>query len=140
MIHTLIELMKKYKEVILYLIFGALTTLINFVAYEVFSKVFGVQYLFSNAIAWLIAVLFAFVTNRVYVFESKSRDAKVIAREFFSFIGARVFTGLLDMVVMFIFVDLILWNDTLVKIASNILVIILNYLFSKLLIFKKKNL
>ena len=128
MIEKVLELVKKYKEMILYLIFGGLTTLINILVYELFSKAFDVQYLVSNGIAWVIAVLFAFVTNRLYVFESRSRV---------SFIGARLFTGLLDMLLMYIFIDLVHWNDTLVKIGANVVVIVLNYIFSKLWIFRK---
>ncbi len=137
MIEKVLELVKKYKEMILYLIFGGLTTLINILVYELFSKAFDVQYLVSNGIAWVIAVLFAFVTNRLYVFESRSRDPKVIGRQFVSFIGARLFTGLLDMLLMYIFIDLVHWNDTLVKIGANVVVIVLNYIFSKLWIFRK---
>lgn len=137
MVEKIIALIKKYREMLLYLIFGGLTTLINILAYELFSKVFDVQYLVSNGIAWAIAVLFAFVTNRLYVFESKSKDPKVIGRQFVSFIGARLFTGLLDMLLMYLFIDLIHWNDTLVKIGANVVVIILNYVFSKLWIFRK---
>lgn len=91
MIEKVLELVKKYKEMILYLIFGGLTTLINILVYELFSKAFDVQYLVSNGIAWVIAVLFAFVTNRLYVFESRSRDPKVIGRQFVSFIGSPPF-------------------------------------------------
>ena len=137
MIEKVLELVKKYKEMILYLIFGGLTTLINILVYELFSKAFDVQYLVSNGIAWVIAVLFAFVTNRLYVFESRSRDPKVIGRQFVSFIGARLFTGLLDMLLMYIFIDLVHWNDTLVKIGANVVVIVLNYIFSKLWNFRK---
>ena len=137
MFEKALSLLKKYKEMILYLIFGGLTTLINILIYELFSKVFDVQYLVSNGIAWAVAVLFAFVTNRLYVFESKSKDAKVIGRQFVSFIGARLFTGLLDMLLMYIFIDLIHWNDTVVKIGANVVVIVLNYVFSKLWIFRK---
>ena len=134
-----IELFKKYKAVILYLFFGAVTTVVNIVSYWLCYNVLGIPNLISNAIAWVLAVAAAYVTNKLYVFESKSWDIKVVLPELGKFVGARVFTGILDEAIMWIGVDLLSFNGVLVKIVSNVLVVILNYIFSKFFIFKKES-
>lgn len=133
-----IELFFKYKEVILYLVFGGLTTLVNIVCYAVCAKGFHMGTLVSNGIAWVLSVLFAYITNKLFVFESKTNNWREAMREFVSFIACRAGTGALDMGVMYVTVDILNWYDVLMKIVSNIIVIILNFVFSKLLIFQKK--
>lgn len=132
-----LELTKKYKEFLLYGIFGALTTLVNIVVYFIFTKELGVNFLISNVIAWILSVLFAYVTNKIFVFESKNLSIKEVLKEAVSFFSARLFTGALDMLVMYISVDLLSIDDFLMKILSNIIVILLNYFLSKYWIFKK---
>lgn len=128
----------KYKELILYVVFGGLTTLVNFAVYFVLRFFFGEElYLWFNAIAWLLSVLFAFVTNKLWVFESKQKDLATWVREGIPFFGARLFSLLLDMAFMFVTVSLLALPDGWMKLASNILVVIVNYLFSKLWIFRK---
>lgn len=129
----MIDLIKKYKELLLYGIFGVLTTIVNIVVYSLCTHMFSINYLISTAIAWLISVLFAYITNRIYVFESKSSD---ILKEILSFFSFRVLSGVIDITIMYVFVDLFSWNDIFVKILSNIIVIVLNYIFSKLFVFK----
>lgn len=131
----MVNLIKKYKEILLYGIFGVLTTIVNIVVYYVCTHLFAIDYLISTIIAWFISVLFAYITNRLYVFESKSSD---VIKEMLSFFSFRVLSGTLDIGIMYLFVDIFKWNDLIVKILSNIVVIILNYIFSKLFIFKKK--
>lgn len=128
------ELMIKYKEVLLYLIFGGLTTLVNIVVYALCTKLFYINWEISNIVAWILSVLFAYVTNRKYVFESKSNN---IVKEMTSFFGFRLLSFVLDMGFMYLFVDMIRMNDMFAKIIVQVIVIVLNYVFSKLFIFKK---
>ncbi|MEG1990283.1 MAG: GtrA family protein [Clostridia bacterium] len=132
----IVNLIKKYKEVIIYLIFGLLTTLINILIYWILTKVLNIDYMISNNIAWCIAVLFAYVTNRKYVFDSKSKK-KGIIKEIILFISARIFSLLFDNALMFIGITLLYMNDMIIKILANILVIIINYIMSKYIVFKK---
>ena len=129
------ELYLKYKEVIMYLIFGVLTTVVNIVVYYIMADMLHIHYMMSNVVAWLLSVLFAYVTNRTYVFESKSQD---IMKEMISFFGARLATGIMDMVFMWIFVGLHILPDFIAKVISNVFVIIANYVLSKLVVFKGK--
>jgi putative flippase GtrA len=92
----------------------------------------------STILAWLLAVLFAYVTNRKWVFHSKADTAKEVVKEIISFFACRFATGVVDWLCMFIFADLLAWNDVIVKFAANVLVIVLNYFASKLIIFRKK--
>ena len=128
----------KYRDLVPYVIFGVLTTAVNYVSYWLFAHPLGCGTVFSTAIAWVLSVLFAYVTNRRWVFHSEAKGAKEIGREFAAFLGARVGTGLLDMLLMYLCVDLLGWNDMVMKLASNVIVVILNYVLSKFFIFKKK--
>lgn len=130
--------MKKYKQGILYLIFGALTTVVNIISYYLAYNVLKIPNVASTVIAWIISVLFAFVTNRIFVFESKAKGVKNVMREISAFFVCRLLTGVLDVAIMWVSVDIMGWNSLLWKIISNILVIVLNFLASKLLIFKQK--
>lgn len=125
----------KYKEVLLYLIFGVLTTLVNIIVYAISTKIFHINWEFSNILAWILSVLFAYVTNRNYVFESKDNN---ILREMCSFFGFRILSFVLDMGFMYLFVNLLKTNDMIAKFIVQVIVIVLNYVFSKLFIFKKK--
>ena len=131
------NLYRKYKGIISYLFFGVCTTLINMIIYQLCYQSLQISNIVSTIIAWILAVLFAFVTNKMFVFESKSWVMKVLRHELLSFFGCRLLTGILDVVVMFIAVDIFAWNALLWKLLSNILVIVLNYIASKFLIFKK---
>ena len=133
------DLWTKYKSLIMYAFFGGLTTVVNMVTYYVSYNLLGIPNVPSTAIAWLLSVLFAFITNKLWVFESKSFDKKSMLHEVTSFFGCRVATGILDIVIMYLSVDVAHFNPTLWKLISNILVIIINYIASKLLIFKKKD-
>lgn len=126
----------KYKEIINYGIFGVLTTLVNYVSYILFTRLFGVDIFISNLIAWLLSVIFAFVTNKLIVFNSKDLSIKIVAKEGFKFMMARVFSLLLDMLILYVMADVMGINDLIVKIISNVIVIIVNYVLSKFIIFK----
>ena len=142
----MIELLKKYKSIILYIIFGGLTTVVDW------SVSFTLYYLWgdaieatpwlihgANVIAWVAAVAFAYVTNRIWVFESKRRGFVPIVGEIAAFAGGRVFTLLLQEVLMAIFFTWLGFNEYIVKIIAAVLVVILNYFISKIFVFRKKN-
>ena len=129
----------KYKELFFYGVFGVGATVINIVSYRVLANTFGKKYfLIANIIAWILAFIFAFITNKLFVFESKSWEAQIAMKEFVGFLSARLATGILDTVLMWLFVSVISLDDTLSKIIINILVIIINYVASKFFIFKKE--
>lgn len=127
------KLLLKYKEVIMYLIFGVLTTVVNIVVYYMMADMLQIHYMISNIVAWFLSVLFAYMTNRKYVFESKSNE---IIKEMISFFGARLATGIMDMVFMWIFVGLHILPDFIAKVITNVFVIVANYILSKLVVFK----
>lgn len=131
---NLFNILVKYKSLLFYAFFGVLTTVINVAAYALCAHSFRLSTIVSTILAWIVAVLFAYFTNRKYVFESKSNK---ILKEIFSFIACRLLTGFLDLGIMYYFVDKLRYNDTLIKILSNIIVIVVNYVASKLIIFKK---
>jgi len=137
--NRLVNVYKKHEEVIIYLIVGVMTTILNLVIY--YGCVFTVlnpedklELQIANLIAWTVGVIFAYFMNRKYVFKSKNIDIK---KEATKFLSSRVVTLLMDMFIMFFTVSILRFNDKIMKIFSNILVIILNYIFSKLLVFKK---
>ena len=125
--------MKLDRELILYVVFGTFTFLVNIIVYFFFEDVLGVNYLISNILAWFFSVLFAYVTNRIWVFESKSPD---ILKEMSLFFGGRIFSGVVDTGLMYLFIDVLAIGDTISKIVVQVIVIILNYVFSKLIVFK----
>ena len=133
----MINLINKYKEVIMYLIFGVLTTLVNIVVYALCTRGLSLDVYVSNVIAWILCVLFAYFTNRRYVFNSKVKTLNEKIRELTSFYGCRLFTFGVDMALMYVMIDLIFVNDMISKIVVNVVVIVLNYILSKFLIFKK---
>ena len=133
------SLYEKYKNVIPYLFFGVCTTLMNIVVYWISAHIFDMGIMPSTVIAWVAAVLFAYLTNRKWVFYSKTRETKKILKEIMTFFGCRLATGVLDWLMMYIFVDFLQFNDIFIKVIANVAVIILNYIASKLLIFRREN-
>lgn len=130
------ELLKKYEGVISYLFFGVCTTLVNVAVYGLCSKIWRLGTVESTSAAWVLAVIFAYVTNRKWVFKSKARGAAAIVKELFSFFVCRLLTGALDIAVMYIFVDKLHFEGMIIKLASNVLVVVVNYIASKFVIFK----
>lgn len=129
----------KYHELISYGFWGVMTTLVNYAAYFIARKLLGAEnYLACNLIAWVVAVVFAFVVNKIFVFDSHSWAGKIVFREAWQFLSARIFSGVIDMAMMWFFVDVLGFSDVIIKIISNIIVIVLNYVLSKLIIFRKK--
>ena len=139
MIEKIRSLIIRYQDIILYVFFGALATLVNTVSYYLCYNVIGMSNVPSVVIAWLLAVVFAFFTNKLWVFKSRSFAPDVLKHEIPTFFGARLLTGLLDLGIMYLAVDVLHGNGTVWKLISNVLVIILNYVASKLVIFKKKD-
>lgn len=130
------ELYKKYKQIILYIFFGVCTTVVNVASYEILYMSTNISNLTSTIIAWLVAVLFAFITNKKYVFNSKSDNLKDKFHKFVSFFVCRGMTGILDVIIMAVAVDYLKLHSLLWKLISNIIVTIINYVTSKLFIFK----
>lgn len=132
------QLYIKYKDVILYGIFGVCTTLVNIAVYWLCAHVFSLSVSVSTGAAWFLSVLFAYVTNRRWVFESDRKDPGSVMREMGSFFASRLFTGFLDWLIMFSAVTKLGFDDMPVKVCSNVLVIILNYIFGKFVVFRKR--
>jgi putative flippase GtrA len=101
------------------------------------TRILGVNYYISNIIAWFVTVLFAYITNKFYVFESKSTEYKYVIKEMLSFMSCRVLSGVIELVLMFV-LNLLLITDFIVKVITNIVVIIINFILSKLIVFKNK--
>ncbi len=132
------EMMEKYKDIVPYAIFGILTTIINIVVYLFFAHILKKEVMLSTLAAWFFSVLFAYVTNRKWVFHSGILTFSNIIREAVAFFICRLATGIADILIMFIFVNIFHFNDLFIKIISNIAVIILNYVASKWIIFNHK--
>ena len=133
------KLVIKYKEIINYLIFGVLTTIVSLGTYYGSVYTFsndGFQLQVANVISWIAGVIFAYVTNRKFVFESKEKNK---LKEASKFVASRVATLLMDMIIMFIGVTTLKFNDKIIKLLSQILVIVANYVLSKIIVFKKEN-
>lgn len=125
-----------YKNVISYLFFGFCTTAINVAVYGILSHAAGCGVMFSTIAAWIIAVLFAYLTNRKWVFSSHAENFITHVKEITSFFLCRIATGVIDWGCMFLFVNIFHFNDVIIKIISNFIVIILNYVLSKCIVFR----
>lgn len=125
-------------EMISYLVFGVLTTILNIAVFDRCYYAFRWSWQAANALAWILAVAFAFLTNKLWVFRSRSFRADVFWREFLSFLAARLFSLGVDYACMWLLIDLLAWNGLSAKIVDNVIVIAINYLLSKLVIFRKK--
>lgn len=129
---------KIYSECISYIIFGTLTTVVNFAVYFMLAQPIGLPTVTSNLTATVVSILFAYITNKIYVFKSKSNTFKELIVEMLKFFEGRVVTGILDTIIVIIGVDYIKANEMLIKTASCLAVIILNYVISKVLIFNRQ--
>ena len=133
------SLFEKYREPILYIFFGGLTTVVSFVSYWILADACRLHYMAATVLSWVISVTFAYVTNRKWVFESRAVGVKAVLFEIVSFFACRVASGLMEMGMMFIGVDLLKVNDKVVKLIANVFVIIANYILSKVIVFRKKH-
>lgn len=132
---SIIKIYRQYRQMILYLFFGVCTTVINTAAYGVLYKVLNLGNIPSTMSAWLLAVIFAFITNKICVFQSKSEKLTDTVRELVSFFSCRLLTGILDVAVMVIAVDYLHGNSLFWKLFSNIFVTVINYAASRVIIF-----
>lgn len=124
------------REVISYLIFGVLTTLVNWVVYVAMVKV-HIDYRIATAAAWAVSVLFAFIVNKIFVFQSYNLRPAYVMKEITSFVACRAVSGVMEMVFMIVMVSWIHMDEYISKIAVSVIVVIVNYVFSKLFIFRK---
>ena len=124
------------REVISYLIFGVLTTLVNWVVYAAMVKV-HIDYRIATAAAWAVSVLFAFIVNKIFVFQSYNLRPAYVMKEITSFVACRAVSGVMEMVLMIVMVSWIHMDEYISKIAVSVIVVIVNYVFSKLFIFRK---
>jgi len=136
------KVLYKYKKLILYILFGGMTTILNWIVYAIGVKLqLGIT--ISNILAWSIAVFFAFITNKLFVFESKILKLRVIFNEFIKFVGARILTGAIEIgglpLLYYLGMNQQLFgiDGFIAKIMISIIVMVLNYVFSQVLVFKK---
>ena len=132
------EFYKKYKEMLLYVFFGGLTTVISIGSYSYCDVVLGIDPLIANIISWILAVLFAYVTNKTWVFNAETHGIHELAIEMFHFFSGRIFTLVVEEVILLIFINKLHFNSVLVKIAAQFIVFVLNYVISKLIVFREK--
>lgn len=132
------SLLVKYRDVLTYLIFGVLTTVVNYLVYLPVYNLLGLSAAVSNAIAWVVAVAFAYLTNKPFVFRSHDWSKETVIPELTKFVSCRLASGVMETVIIFLAVDLMGFNGNVWKLVTSVLVVILNYIFSKLIVFRKK--
>src|SRR5665648_253547 len=132
-IKNFVTLFMKYKEVLNYIIFGILTTLVNWIVFQFCIEIFLINWSIANVIAWIFAVTFAYVTNRIIVFKSSSPH---VIKELLLFVQFRLVSLLLEMLVMFVLIEMIFFEPFASKIVTSVVVVIANYIFSKAVIFR----
>ena len=133
------SLVERYRDILSYLFFGVLTTVVNYLVYLPCHNLLGIPASVSNIIAWIVAVAFAFVTNKPFVFKSHDWSAKVVWPELTKFISCRIASGVLETLIILVTVDWLRWDGNVMKLITSVLVVILNYFGSKLLVFRRKN-
>ena len=131
-------LLTKYREILVYLVFGVLTTAVNYLIYLPCYNLLALSSSVSNVIAWVAAVIFAYVTNKPFVFRSHDWSLKTVLPELTAFVGTRLGSGGLETLLLLIFVDLLGCNGNFFKLLTSVLVVVINYIGSKLLVFRKK--
>lgn len=136
--NKLIQLMEKYWDILSYLFFGVLTTVVDYFVSFICHERFGISPTVSTVIAWAAAVCFAFLTNKSLVFGSRDWSGKTVLQEFLKFAGSRVGSGLLVTLCIMVTVEILGWNFLLMKLVTSVLNIVLNYIASKLLVFRDK--
>lgn len=137
MFSSIRELIKKHWDIVSYLFFGVLTTAVNYIVYLPLYNLLHFSATLSNCIAWVAAVAFAFLTNKPFVFKSHDWSAGTVLPELTKFVGCRLGSGIAETLIIFLTVDILAWNGNLMKLFTSVLVVILNYVASKLLVFRK---
>lgn len=138
MTDTLRTLLQKHREIVSYIFWGVMTTAVNYAAYFLLRNVFLVPLVAGNAAAWAVSVLFAYFVNKLFVFRSKDWAWRVALRELWQMVASRIFSLGLETDILWLFVEKLLLNEFIVKLAANVLVVIVNYVLSKFIIFNKK--
>ncbi len=152
MMETIRALLHKHRELISYVFWGVMTTVVNYVTYFLLTEGLRVYYLTSNVIAWAVSVLFAYFVNKLYVFQSRDWAWQVALRELWQMAASRLLTLGLETIIIWFFVDTLLCGDAvfqltggiyihgdaIVKLAANVVVVVVNYVLSKFIIFKQK--
>lgn len=137
--NKLLNLINKHRDILAYLFFGALTTLVNFLVYAPLYHWAYWSAALSNAAAWIAAVVFAYLTNKPFVFKSYDWSVKTVLPELGKFVGCRIFSGLLETGILALTVDVLAWDGLVMKIIASILVVIFNYIASRLVVFRSGN-
>lgn len=137
MIEKIRALVIKHWDIVSYLFFGVLTTVVNYLVYLPLYNLLGVSAAVSNMIAWVAGVAFAYLTNKPFVFKSHDWSAKTVLPELSKFVGCRVASGTMETAIIFLTVDVLGWNGNIWKIVTSVLVVVMNYVGSKLLVFRK---
>ena len=137
MLQKIRALVVKYWDILPYLVFGVLTTVVNYAVYLPIYNLLGLSAAVSNVIAWVAAVAFAFLTNKPFVFKSHDWSAKTVIPELTKFVSCRVASGAMETLILLLTVDILGWNGNIWKLITQVLVVVLNYITSKLVVFKK---
>ena len=137
MLQKIRALVVKYWDILSYLVFGVLTTVVNYAVYLPIYNLLGLSAAVSNVIAWVAAVAFAFLTNKPFVFKSHDWSAKTVIPELTKFVSCRVDSGAMETLILLLTVDILDWNGNIWKLITQVLVVVLNYITSKLVVFKK---
>ena len=137
MIQKIRALVEKHWDIVSYLFFGVCTTIVNYIIYIPCYNFLGMSATVSNMIAWVVAVAFAYLTNKPFVFKSNDWSAGTVIPELTKFVSCRVGSGVAETIVLFLAVDLLGWNGNIWKLVTQVMVTVMNYVASKLLVFKK---
>lgn len=132
------SLLIRYWDVFTYLVFGVLTTIVNYLVYLPVYNLLGLSAALSNVIAWVVAVAFAYLTNKPFVFKSHDWSSKTVIPELTKFVSCRVASGAAETLILLVTVDILNWNGNLWKLVTQVMVVVLNYFASKFLVFRKK--
>ena len=132
------KLVEKYWDIISYLFFGVCTTIVNYIIYLPCYNLLGISATVSNMIAWVVAVAFAYLTNKPFVFKSNDWSRATVIPELTRFVGCRIGSGAAETLILLLTVDLLGWNGNIWKLVTQVMVVVLNYIGSKLLVFKNK--
>ena len=133
------SLLQKNRDVLSYLIFGVLTTMVNYAVYLPVYNLLHLSAAVSNMLSWVVAVAFAYLTNKPFVFQSHDWSRKTVVPELTKFVSCRIASGAMETGILFLTVDLLHWNGNVWKLVTQVLVVVLNYVASKLLVFRKKS-
>ena len=131
------NLLKKHWDLVLYLVFGVLTTAVDYLVYFLLSHCTGLLASVCNVLAWVAAVAFAYVTNKPFVFKSRDWSASAVLPELGKFVGSRAMSGVLQTLLILLTADILGFNGDIMKIATSVIVIVLNYITSKMFVFRK---